>query len=353
MKRLEPILGVGLWLLVATESFVVLPSPSWGQDHHNRIFMTDQNEPDLFEYFDPLLSPHAYPNGISPDRKTLSQKGTVSGSSEGSMDQVVPTFDFSSQIAISIVDNRQQEPVRSSTIDPDFFDPLLSPHMYPNGTPEKLLVDIDSATTGSAVPSDTFEPFDVADFVSLLPSISAIDTKPTLPFQQQDQPRQDTVSPDVFDPLLSPHMYPNGTPNRLVGDKKKRVGVLLMDHGSRNQGSNDRLHELARIYQESVDGDQFVVAAAHMELASPSIPEGLQTLMERGVDEIICHPYFLSAQGRHVSEDIPEIINGAIEALGIEIPIVTTPPVGSQTDIMIGAVQSLVLQHSNALKSRG
>lgn len=350
MKRLAPLMGVGLWLFVTTESFVILPSPSWRHDHHNRIFMTDNNEPDLFEYFDPLLSPHAYPNGISPDSKPSYQKGTVNGSSEVSMNQITPTSDFVSQMAMSIVDNRQQEPQRSSTIDPDFFDPLLSPHMYSNGTPEKLLVDQD---TSSYVPRDTYEPFDVADFVSLLPSISAIDTMSTLQFQQEDQPRRDTVIPDVFDPLLSPHMYPNGTPNRLVGDKKKRVGVLLMDHGSRNQGSNDRLHELARIYQESVDGDQFVVAAAHMELASPSIPEGLQTLLERGVDEIICHPYFLSAQGRHVSEDIPEIINGAIVTLGIEIPIVTTPPVGSQTDIMIGAVQSLVLQHSNALNSRG
>lgn len=347
MKRLATLITVSLWLLVAAESFVI--SPSKGQ--YRRIFMADNNhEPDLFEYFDPLLSPHAYPNGISPDSKPLLQNEVVDTSSGPSIN-LLGSSDFVSQMAISITDIRPPEPQRSSTIDPDFFDPLLSPHMYPNGTPEKVLVDLASASR--TVPQETFEPIDISDFVSLLPSVSAMDTIQTPQFQPKEQPRQDPLTPDVFDPLLSPHMYPNGTPNRLVGDKPKRVGILLMDHGSRNQGSNDRLHELARIYQASVDCDQFVVAAAHMELASPSIPEGLQTLLEQGVEEIVCHPYFLSAKGRHVSEDIPEIISGAIATLSIEIPIVTTAPVGSQTDIMIGAIQTLVLQHSNSLNSRG
>ena len=122
-----------------------------------------------------------------------------------------------------------------------------------------------------------------------------------------------------------------------------------MDHGSRNQASNERLHELARIYQQTV-ASNVIVKAAHMELAIPSIPEGIAALLREGVDEIVCHPYFLSENGRHVSQDIPQIISEAVESMKIQIPIVTTDPVGSQTEIMIEAIQKMVQQHSSILQ---
>jgi sirohydrochlorin ferrochelatase len=58
-------------------------------------------------------------------------------------------------------------------------------------------------------------------------------------------------------------------------------------------------------------------------------------------DEIICHPYFLSP-GRHVVEDIPQIIQEAITSLQIEIPVITIDPLGSNTQLMLGAIHSLV-----------
>ena len=61
-----------------------------------------------------------------------------------------------------------------------------------------------------------------------------------------------------------------------------------MDHGSRNKDSNDRLHELARVYQLTV-GSNVIVTAAHMEIASPSIPEGLETLLNAGVGKLHVH----------------------------------------------------------------
>ena len=33
-----------------------------------------QGEADLFEFFDPLLSPHAYPDGIAPDTKPIGRE---------------------------------------------------------------------------------------------------------------------------------------------------------------------------------------------------------------------------------------------------------------------------------------
>lgn len=68
------------------------------------------------------------------------------------------------------------------------------------------------------------------------------------------------------------------------------------------------------------------------------------------LDEIIiCHPYFLSPDGRHVSEDIPEIVNGAIESLNIEVPIVTMEPTGADMSIMVKVVQTICEESSQVL----
>ena len=67
------------------------------------------------------------------------------------------------------------------------------------------------------------------------------------------------------------------------------------------------------------------------------------------VDEIICHPYFLSPDGRHVSEDIPEIVNAAIESLNIEVPIITTEPTGADMFMMVKLVQSICEESSQVL----
>jgi hypothetical protein len=208
----------------------------------------------------------------------------------------------------------------------DYFDPLLSPHAYPNG------ISPDQKPIKDEIPNEERE-------------------KPVILRSAQ----ADEVSPSqVFDPTLSPHAYPKGTPSAIVGDKDAavksvpRVGILLVDHGSRNEASNDRLQQLARSYQRTVES-HVIVKACHMEIARPTIPEGLEALLKEGVEEIVCHPYFLSPDGRHVSEDIPEIMKGAIESLNIEIPVITTEPVGANMDRMVGIIQSIVEEHSQLL----
>lgn len=130
-----------------------------------------------------------------------------------------------------------------------------------------------------------------------------------------------------------------------------------MDHGSRNEASNARLQAMANLYQLTLDSErnennngntQVLVEAAHMEIAQPSIPEGLQKLLNAGVDEIVCHPYFLSP-GRHVREDIPEIVGQAIQTLNIQIPVRTTAPVGSNTQLMLGLIHASVTSTSQVL----
>ena len=53
-----------------------------------------------------------------------------------------------------------------------------------------------------------------------------------------------------------------------------------------------------------------VVRFAHLELAPPSIAEGLAACVAAGAEEIVVHPYFLGP-GSHTSRDIPRLVEGA------------------------------------------
>lgn len=81
--------------------------------------------------------------------------------------------------------------------------------------------------------------------------------------------------------------------------------LLLVAHGSRREASNDEIRELTKRLREQA-GDRFgYVACAFLELAEPSIPDGIQQCIDQGSDNVTVLPYFLSA-GRHVAKDIPE-----------------------------------------------
>ncbi|UJR85175.1 sirohydrochlorin chelatase [Sandaracinus amylolyticus] len=87
--------------------------------------------------------------------------------------------------------------------------------------------------------------------------------------------------------------------------------ILLVDHGSRVEAANAQLGEVARLV-ERIAADGTIVRHAHMELAAPSIPEGIAALVREGATEIVVVPYFL-APGRHATSDVPEIAFGAAE----------------------------------------
>jgi sirohydrochlorin cobaltochelatase len=54
-----------------------------------------------------------------------------------------------------------------------------------------------------------------------------------------------------------------------------------------------------------------VVAAAHMEIAQPSIAEGIAALVARGAADIVVLLYFLS-DGRHSRDDVPRLVAAAV-----------------------------------------
>jgi len=106
---------------------------------------------------------------------------------------------------------------------------------------------------------------------------------------------------------------------------------------------------LAALYQsfEPLDraASTVIVRACHMEIAPPFIQDGIRDLVLAGVDEIVCHPYFLSP-GKHVTQDIPKLVDESLETLDVQIPVRTTDPVGSRTDVMLRAIHSLVEETS-------
>lgn len=305
---------------------------------------SEGGEPDLFEYFDPLLSPHAYPKGIVKEAGIAKEIDNANKEVDGNGKDDIPPFD---PLGWSLA--ADSTPPYTIDNNKKFFGKKLKV-IGLDVEPENRLANVDPGS---------------------LPNVSGGSSSPS-----QRLP----VDPfSTFDPTLSPHFYTNGAvPNIIVGDDAEvsayddgdvqttTIGVLIMDHGSRNDASNLRLQEIGQLYQQKANAAtstsdnarsrrqtdcMIVVEVAHMEIASPSIADGLKALVDRGVDEIVCHPYFLSP-GRHVVEDIPLLVAEAVKSLSITMPVTISKPLGSATDTMIGAIHSLVQETSLTLSNK-
>jgi sirohydrochlorin ferrochelatase len=90
----------------------------------------------------------------------------------------------------------------------------------------------------------------------------------------------------------------------LAGAELQATGLILVDHGSRRDESNELLIEIARRFAEATGWP--IVEPAHMELAEPSIATAFRRCVERGATVVVVFPYFL-LPGRHWSEDIPRL----------------------------------------------
>lgn len=89
--------------------------------------------------------------------------------------------------------------------------------------------------------------------------------------------------------------------------------LLLVAHGSRREKSNEEVVEMSRKLKKHCDGEFDIVKPAFLELAEVLIPDGIQQCVNDGATSIIILPYFLNS-GRHVVEDIPNIVNAEKES---------------------------------------
>lgn len=83
--------------------------------------------------------------------------------------------------------------------------------------------------------------------------------------------------------------------------------LLIIAHGSRRAASNDEVRQLAEAVRAQPRQAYEHIETAFLELAEPSIPDGLVALAAQGATDIVAFPYFLAA-GTHVAQDIPEAI---------------------------------------------
>jgi sirohydrochlorin ferrochelatase len=85
--------------------------------------------------------------------------------------------------------------------------------------------------------------------------------------------------------------------------------ILLIDHGSRRDEANLMLADVRDMVQQQA-GTDVIVEYSHMELAEPTIEQGVAACVQRGATEVIAFPYMLSP-GKHYTRDIPRMIDEA------------------------------------------
>lgn len=88
--------------------------------------------------------------------------------------------------------------------------------------------------------------------------------------------------------------------------------LVLIAHGSRRQASNQEVNDLAYRLQQVASDRYQLIKAGFLEIAEPSIPEAIEACIGSGATAVVVVPYFLAA-GRHVAEDIPEIVKPVAE----------------------------------------
>jgi len=340
--------------------------------------------PDLLDYFDPLLnSPHAYPDGIDAAKGKKSVDAASSGSGGGDDEE----------------DDWSPLRMRSSNTDSFFGEGTASPSSS-SSPPAGGNGDGDGDGNGGRKPKSA-----AARQTSRTTVIRASTPSSKREYKRPhgmdgDESAADVVHGrgegddgqgedsekkpdlfDVFDPRISPHAYASGIPDAVtyaedddgsssitysafqspspaasdgaepVQKSSTATGVLLIDHGSRRGLSNARLRTLSLKY-DSLTSSDFIVRHAHMEIAKPSIEDGLRQLVtEVGCTKVMCVPYFLSV-GKHSTVDVPRLIEEACETLETEggaggmmngdVTVITTDPVGSNVDVMLGAIDAMV-----------
>lgn len=122
--------------------------------------------------------------------------------------------------------------------------------------------------------------------------------------------------------------------------------LLIVAHGSRRQASNDEVRALASRLSAVRHPEIGDVEVAFLELAEPSIAEGLANCVGKGAREIVVFPYFLAA-GTHVAADIPEEIE-TFRAQHQHIKVSVTPHLGAAPNLPFTILGMVAAGHSIA-----
>ena len=105
---------------------------------------------------------------------------------------------------------------------------------------------------------------------------------------------------------------------------RDKIGVIVVDHGSRRAESNDLLLAVVALFRQH--SGFAIVEPAHMELAEPSVAAAFDRCVEQGAELVVVHPYFL-LPGRHSRQDIPAVAAAAAKNHP-GVPFLVTAPLG-------------------------
>ena len=104
----------------------------------------------------------------------------------------------------------------------------------------------------------------------------------------------------------------------------RTIALLIIDHGSRKKEANHMLFELVKLLR--LMRPDLIIYGAHMELALPTIEDGINWCIKNKATHIIAHPYMLSP-GRHAKEDIPNMIQDILSKIS-QVTYEVTEPLG-------------------------
>ncbi|MDD4239265.1 MAG: CbiX/SirB N-terminal domain-containing protein [Desulfotomaculaceae bacterium] len=89
-----------------------------------------------------------------------------------------------------------------------------------------------------------------------------------------------------------------------------KTAVILLSHGSRSYEARTVLEAYQIMLKKA--GCYDLVATASLQFNQPDLPASVAEVVKKGAKRIVVAPLFLD-QGRHVQDDIPEIIQGERE----------------------------------------
>ncbi len=114
---------------------------------------------------------------------------------------------------------------------------------------------------------------------------------------------------------------------RFVAD---RGGVLIVGHGTRNREGTLQFLQLASQIQDRLQN--IPCQACFLELADPSIEEGVRQLTLLGVERLLVVPVLLFSAG-HAKSDIPDAVAIACEKLGVQA-VAQSAPLGTHPSLL-------------------
>lgn len=85
----------------------------------------------------------------------------------------------------------------------------------------------------------------------------------------------------------------------------KKIGVIIISHGSRVENADNAIHETVRTVKNSLGIKNII--PAYLQFSQFSLSNRIQSLVNKKCEKIIIVPFFL-LNGQHVTRDIPKVI---------------------------------------------